>query len=162
MNSSLVIRPILEKDNKPLANLIRQVFREFKIDMPGTVYTDPTTDNLFALFNNNTSAYFVAEENGTVIGGCGIYPTPELPEFCAELVKFYLLPEARGKGIGKELMERSFEAAKKLGYKQLYLESFPALSKAVSMYVNAGFRDIPHPMGNSGHYACNIWMVKDL
>lgn len=158
----LTIRPIQPADNAPLATLIRQVFREFKIDRPGTVYTDPTTDALYELFRKPGSAYFVAEENGTILGGCGVYPTEGLPDGCAELVKFYLAAEARGKGIGNQLMQQSIAAAKELGYTQLYLESFPALAKAVSMYEKAGFRATPHALGNSGHYACNIWMLKDL
>lgn len=158
----LTIRPIQPADNAPLATLIRKVFREFKIDKPGTVYTDPTTDALYELFQQPGSTYFVAEEAGAIIGGCGVYPTEGLPADCAELVKFYLSAEARGKGIGNQLMQQSIAAARELGYKQLYLESFPELAKAVSMYEKAGFRPIPHALGNSGHYACNIWMLKDL
>ncbi len=43
----IVYREIRRKDNKEIAELIRQVFREFKIDRPGTVYFDPTTDDLY-------------------------------------------------------------------------------------------------------------------
>ena len=60
------------------------------------------------------------------------------------------------------LMEKCFDSAKKLGYKQLYLESLPELKKAVSMYEKAGFKFIPRALGNSGHFGCNIWMTKDL
>lgn len=158
----MIIRPIQQKDNEEIAGLIRKVFREFKIDMPGTVYTDPTTDHLYELFNNSTSAYWVAEENGVLLGGCGIYPTIGLPPYCAELVKFYLSAAARGKGTGKALMERSFVSAIALGYRKLYLESFPELDRAVSMYQKAGFISLDKPMGNSGHYACNVWMMKEL
>jgi putative acetyltransferase len=59
-------------------------------------------------------------------------------------------------------MEKCFESARKMGYNQLYLESLPELEKAVSMYIKAGFRHIPQALGNSGHFGCNIWMVKDL
>ena len=158
----IIIRPIKEKYNIVLAELIRTVFREFKIDMPGTVYTDPTTDNLFDLFKTPRSKYWVAEENGKLLGGCGIYPTSGLPNGYAELVKFYLLAVSRGKGIGKALMENSFASAKALGYECLYLESFPELYKAVSMYEKAGFIHLDKPLGMSGHFACNIWMVKNL
>jgi putative acetyltransferase len=158
----ITYRNIEERDNKELAGLIRTVFREFKIDRPGTVYFDPTTDNLYELFKTPGSVYWIAEENGIMAGGCGIYPTPALPEGCAELVKFYLLPQFRSKGIGRVLMEKCFESAQGMGYKQLYLESLPELSKAVSMYIKAGFSHIPHALGNSGHFGCNIWMVKDL
>ena len=155
-------RNIELKDNKELADLIRTVFREFRIDRPGTVYFDPTTDNLYELFRTQGSVYWIAEDNGLMAGGCGIYPTPGLPDGCAELVKFYLLPQWRGKGIGRALMEKCFESSQQLGYSKLYLESLPELSRAVSMYVKSGFRHIPHALGNSGHFGCNIWMVKEL
>ena len=96
------------------------------------------------------------------MGGCGIYPTDGLPINYAELVKFYLLTESRGKGIGKELMKKSFISALEFGYEALYLESFPELGDAIMMYDKAGFKHIDKPLGNSGHFACNIWMVKNL
>jgi putative acetyltransferase len=159
---SIIYRPIEQKDNAEISALIKKVFREFKIDMPGTVYTDPTTDALFELFETVGSAYFVAEENGALLGGCGIFPTAGLPDGYAELVKFYLAAEARGKGTGNQLMQMSMDWAKTFGYTNLYLESFPELAKAVSMYERAGYKNIDHALGNSGHYSCNIWMVKEL
>ena len=158
----IIFRQIEEKDNKEIADLIRTVFREFNIHRPGTVYFDPTTDNLFELFRASGSEYLIAEEDGIIIGGCGVYPTPGLPEGCAELVKFYLSASQRGKGIGWTLLEKSFDYAKKSGYRQMYLESLPELSRAITLYENAGFRFIEGPMGKSGHFGCNIWMLKDL
>jgi putative acetyltransferase len=158
----ITFRKIRESDNKELAELIRTVFREFKIDRPGTVYFDPTTDHLFELFSIPCSEYWIAEENGVIIGGCGVYPTSGLPEGCAELVKFYLSASQRGKGIGWHLMEKSINSAKSFGFRQLYLESLPELGKAISLYERAGFKNILQPLGNSGHFGCNIWMLKDL
>lgn len=161
-NKMTHIRPIEKRDNAPLAALIRQVFREFGIDRPGTVYTDPDTDRLYEVFEHPKAAYWVAEDDGKIIGGCGIYPTDGLPEGCGELAKFYLLPECRGKGVGQKLMQQTLDSAKTLGYSQIYLESFPELDKAVGMYRKAGFSFLPHAWGNSGHFACTIWMVKEL
>lgn len=158
----ITYRPITEKDNKEIAELIRTVFREFNIHRPGTVYFDPTTDHLYELFRVPGSEYLIAEEKGIILGGCGVYPTPGLPEGCAELVKFYLSASHRGKGIGWKLMEKTFDSAKRNGYKQLYLESLPELSKAISLYEKAGFKFITGPLGQSGHFGCNIWMLKDL
>lgn len=158
----IIYRPIEEKDNKEIAELIRTVFREFNIHRPGTVYFDPTTDNLFDLFSIAGSEYWIAEENSVIIGGCGVYPTAGLPEGCAELVKFYLSASQRGKGIGWQLMEKTFESAKRNGYRQLYLESLPELNRAISLYEKAGFEFITRPMGKSGHFGCNIWMLKNL
>ncbi len=156
------IRPIEKKDNTQISLVIKSVFREFKIDLPGTVYTDPTTDHLFELFQTSGSCYWVAQEGKNLLGGCGIFPTKGLPIGCVELVKFYLNPIARGKGLGKTLLEKSIASAREMGYKQVYLESFPELGKAVGMYEKAGFKKLDKAMGNSGHYACTIWMLLDL
>jgi putative acetyltransferase len=155
-------RRIEKNDNREIAELIRTVFREFKIDKPGTVYFDPTTDSLYELFSIKGSEYWIAEAGGTIIGGCGVYPTPGLPEGCAELVKLYLAAAHRGKGIGWQLMNNTIESARRLGYKQLYLESLPELGKAISLYEKIGFKNIEKPLGNSGHFGCNIWMTMDL
>jgi len=161
-NSKVLIRAIEKRDNEEIAGIIRTVFREFKIDRPGTVYFDPTTDDLFSLFQKERSIYWIAQKDGEIIGGCGIYLTPELPEGCAELVKLYLSSSERGKGAGRMLLEKSIESAKRLGYRQLYLESMPELSRAIGLYEKVGFRSIPGPLGNSGHFGCAIWMIKDL
>lgn len=159
---AIIFRPIEEKDNAEIAELIRTVFREFNIARPGTVYFDPSTDDMFTLFRKEGSAYWIAEENKVIIGGCGVYPINGLPEGCAELVRLYLAASSRGKAIGWNLMELTFETARKLGYNQLYLESLPELGKAISLYERAGFKRICAPMGKSGHFGCDIWMLKDL
>lgn len=158
----VTFRKIEQRDNREIAALIRTVFREFHIDKPGTVYFDPTTDDLYTLFQTPGSEYWIAEENGEIIGGCGVFPTPGLPDGCAELVKLYLDASKRGKGTGRKLMEKAFESAARFGYTQIYLESMPELRQAISLYKKAGFRFIPAQLGNSGHFGCDIWMIKDL
>jgi putative acetyltransferase len=160
---AITLRPIEPQDNVELARIIRASLEEFNVPKQGTVYSDPTTDALFELFRDAPgSCYYVAEEDGVLLGGCGVYPTEGLPAGYAELVKLYLTAATRGRGTGKMLMEKSFEAAADLGYTHLYLESFPQLAKAVSLYKKSGFETIDHSLGNSGHFACNIWMVKSL
>lgn len=159
----LTIRAIKAEDNIALAKIIRASLEEFDVPKQGTVYSDPTTDALYELFDQTPgSCYFVVEEDGELLGGCGIYPTPGLPAGYAELVKLYLTVATRGKGIGKMLMDKCADVAAELGYTHLYLESFPQLAKAVSLYHKAGFEPIEHALGNSGHFACTIWMVKEL
>jgi putative acetyltransferase len=157
-----LLREIRPGDNQRIAFIIRKALEEHGVARPGTVYTDPTTDDLFALFQKDGSAYFVAEENGQIIGGCGVFPTKGLPSGYAELVKLYVDEKGRGKGLGFILLEKCAAAAKDLGYDQLYLETLPELSRAVSLYHRSGYIDLTGPMGDSGHFACSIWMVKKL
>lgn len=162
MTVNIQYRLIEKKDNKAIAELIRSVFREFGVVRPGTVYFDPTTDDLYALFRKKGSIYWIAEDEGKIIGGCGIFPTENLPDGCVELVKLYLDPGYRNQGIGRKLLEMSLESARQMGYSQIYLESLPELERAVSLYKKAGFIYIDHKMGDSSHFGCNIWMLKDI
>lgn len=159
---NLVIRKIEQFDNGELAKIIRSCFHDFQVATEGTVYVDPTTDNLYELFQQENSALFIAESGAELCGCCGIFPTEGLPENCAELVKFYLKKDYRGSGIGRKLMEKSIEFAKDSGYKSIYIESLPEFSTAVSIYEKQGFKYLERPLGNSGHSGCNLWMLKQL
>lgn len=158
----LLIRPIQPEDNSKIAFIIRSVLTEFKANKPGTVYFDPTTDELFRLFRKEGSFYLVAELDGRVIGGAGVYPTEGLEAGWCELVKLYLVKEARGKGIGKRLIESCIEKAYELGYQVMYLETMPELRMALDLYKKCGFVQLPQPKGKSGHFGCDLWMAREL
>jgi len=156
------IRTIEEKDNAVLAKLIRTTLAEFGANHTGTVYYDESTDHLYAVFQQPQSVYYVAEYNGEIIGAGGIYPSPGLPEDTCELVKMYLYPHARGIGLGKLLIQKSIEFAEQTGYKNIYLETMPELKQALKTYEKFGFEYIDHQMGNTGHFGCDLWMLKQL
>jgi len=159
---SLVFRLIEPDDNLPLAAIIRRSIEALGLPSEGTAHGDPSTDQLYELFRTEKSLYWVALQDKQILGGCGIYPTSGLPESCCELVRFFLLPEARGKGIGQQLMEKCAQSATDMHYSQMYLESFPSMEAAVHLYRKNGFFQLTAPLGNSGHYACNVWMLKNL
>lgn len=159
---NIKIRPIQPSDNSAIAAVIRKSLEEYGENKPGTVYTDPTTDALYELFEKTKSCYFVALDESKIIGGCGIYPTEGLPNGYGELVKLYLHKNYRGTGLGKKLMQKSIDEAKKMGYRALYLESIPALNSAVYLYEKMGFVKLDQRMGDSGHFACNLWMSKKI
>lgn len=162
MENNIIIRKIQLKDNQVLASIIRSSLAEFGANKPGTVYYDDTTDHLYELFQEPGSTYFIGEQYGEVLGGAGIYPSNGLPEQTCELVKMYLRPEARGKGLGKLLIEKCLEFAKGFGYLQVYIETMPELRKAVSVYEKFGFEYLNGPLGNTGHFGCDVWMLKRL
>ncbi len=146
----------------PMAKILRDSLKEFGLNIPGTAYFDESTDHLFESFQQEGTAYFIAEENGEVLGGAGIYPSDGLPSDTVELVKMYMSAASRGKGIGKQLMLKCINFAKSSGYRKIYLETMPELSSAVAAYEKLGFTSLPGPMGNTGHYACSIWMLHEI
>jgi putative acetyltransferase len=156
------IRRITPGDDPALASIIRRTLEEYNAVKPGTVYFDETTDHLYDVFQSEKSCYFIVEANGQIYGGAGIFPTKDLPANTCELVKMYLVPNARGKGIGQMLLEKCIEKAKNEGFEKMYLESMPELVNAIAMYKRNGFTFLTGPLGNSGHSGCNIFMIKQL
>jgi putative acetyltransferase len=156
------IRTIEEKDNPALARLIRLTLKEFGADRPGTVYFDAATDFLYQSFQQSRSAYFIAEYDHELVGGGGIFPSPGLPEDTCELVKMYLFPQVRGMGLGSLLIRKCMDFAKEAGFHNIYLETMPELKQALKTYEKFGFRYIDKPMGNTGHFGCDLWMVKEM
>lgn len=156
------IRKIAPEDNAALATIIRRTLEDYDAVSEGTVYYDESTDYLFELFQTPGSVYFVAEEDGQLLGGGGVYPTAGHEAGTCELVKMYLSAAGRGRGIGRQLLEHSIEFARSAGYKHMYLESMPELHHAIRLYDKMGFTRLAAPLGQSGHYGCGIWMIRSL
>ena len=163
MTSEITIRPIAANDNVALARAIRATLTEFGAAKPGTAYYDETTDHLYELFQQTPrSTYFVAEQHGAVLGGGGIFPTAGLPADTVELVKLYLLPAARGRGMGKTLITKCLEAARTAGYARVYLETTEELTQAIPLYEKLGFTYLCNALGESGHFGCQLWMIREV
>ena len=160
---NICIRPITESDDSLVAEIIRTNLKRFHLDIPGTVYFDPEVDHLSKYYNilPDKRRYFIATgKEGQILGGCGF---AEFDGFdrCAELQKIYLIDAAKGKGIGKYLVQIVEDSARKAGYKKLYLETHTNLETAIRMYEKAGFRQIDRPESVQ-HGTMNRFYLKEL
>lgn len=162
MIKSVQIRRIQQKDDSSIAKIIRYCLEEFGANKPGTVYYDKSTDHLSVLFEHPQSHYFIAEQEGKIVGGGGIFASPGLPSDYCELVKMYLLPQARGVGIGATLLKQCILEAQKEGFKKIYIETMPELKQAIGMYEKFGFEYLNKPLGDTGHFGCDVWMLKNI
>ena len=104
-------------------------------------------------------AFVVAYMDGVAVG-CGA--VRKMEGETAELKRMYVAPEARGKGIGRAVLEALEAEARRLGVKTLLLETGIRQAAATAMYRSAGYRDIP-PYGEYvASAATSICMAKDL
>ena len=157
------IREIRPSDDESIRKIARSAFEEFGAPLTGSVYCDPRMEHLSNEFVREDAKYWVIEgSDGEILGGGGFYPTEGLPLRMAEVVKLYFSPSLRGKGYGKKMLSLIEQEAKKVGYKDLYIESFPEFGKAVRLYEKMGFKHINHALGNSGHPAVTVWMTKKI
>jgi putative acetyltransferase len=156
------IREIEKTDNETIRQVIRTVLEEHSVTMPGTAYYDDSLNHMFESYTGGNKIYYLGIIDGKIVGGAGIFPTEGLPADTCELVKMYLLPQARGLGLGKALVNKCLDFATAHGYKKVYLETMPELQNAVHMYEKMGFNLLKGPMGNTGHFACTLRMLKNI
>ncbi len=159
---NIIIREIQKEDNPAIAQVIRTVLIDLNVPKVGTAYADPQLDFMYEAYNSPKSAYFVVEKNGKIIGGAGVSQLENEKENTCELQKMYFLPEARGLGLGTEMMDKCLQKAKDFGYQKCYLETMPYMEAAQKLYKKSGFEYLCEPMGNTGHTSCPVWMLKEL
>lgn len=157
------IRPIRKTDDAALAAIIRKNLEAYHLNLPGTVYFDPELDHLSRFYGKNAEsrAYFVLTDSaGQVIGGAGFAEFSGFPN-CAEIQKLYLTDDAKGQGLGRDLLETAELYAEVMGYERLYLETHTALKEAIRLYQKMGYRQIPKPEGVV-HSTMNRFYLKEL
>ncbi len=158
----LKIRAVQSTDNKELAAILRSILVEMGVPKVGTAYADTALDCMYETYQDEQASYFVVTEYDKILGGAGIAQLANYDGPVCELQKMYLDASLRGKGVGKLLMQTCLEFAKESGFQQVYLETMPYMKAAQELYVKTGFNYIDGPMGDTGHCACPVHMLKDL
>lgn len=158
---SYKIRAIQEADNPALAQVVRAAMREFGADQrEGSIYSDPVLDHMYGQYQGPRTAYWIAHQKGLLLGGAGIRQLDGTDEPVCELQRMFLAPEARRKGIGKALIRQCLQFAQAQKYQGCYLETMPSMLDAQALYHKFGFQKIEKAMGDTGHFACQVYMYK--
>ncbi|WP_210396269.1 GNAT family N-acetyltransferase [Motiliproteus sediminis] len=164
MNNSqtIDILPIRAEHAAAVAQIIRQVGAEFGAVGEGFGPGDAEVAAMHRHYGRDDhSAYFIALLDGRVVGGGGIAPLDSSASLC-ELKKLFLLPEARGRGIGRALSERCLAFAREAGFRRCYLDTLASMTTAIALYRQLGFQPLDAPLGESIHGGCDVWMLKQL
>ncbi|MDT0295564.1 GNAT family N-acetyltransferase [Mesonia ostreae] len=157
----LKIRPIQKADNPFVAEMIRAVLIENNAPKTGTAYEDKNLDSLYETYQDEASAYFVLTDGDKIYGAAGIASLEGSSAIC-ELQKMYFLHEVRGKGLGMQMMKKCLSFAQAAKYKKCYLETLPSMLAAQKLYQKSGFKYVDKRLGNTGHFSCTTWMLKEL
>ncbi len=157
-----IIRPIKKEDNKQVAATVRKVLVDLGVPKVGTAYADKALDTMYEHYDRPRAEYFVVEDTGKIIGCAGVAQLDNYEGNVCELQKMYFLEEARGRGIGSEMMKVCLDKARAFGFEQCYLETMPYMEAAQKLYKRTGFYYIDGPMGDTGHFSCPVHMLIDL
>ena len=157
-----MIREIRLNDNTEVAVVIRKVLIDLGVPKIGTAYADVALDHMYENYDVAKATCFVIEDQGRIIGCAGIAQLEGHEGKVCELQKMYFLEEARRRGLGSNMISKCLDRAKEYGYELCYLETMPYMKEAQKLYKKNGFEYIDAPMGNTGHFSCPVWMLKQL
>jgi GNAT superfamily N-acetyltransferase len=82
----------------------------------------------------------LALRQGQPLGCVGLRP---LSDDVCELKRLYVRPAARGSGLGRLLTAKAIDEARRIGYRQMCLDTLPFMDKAIALYQSFGFKEIP-------------------
>jgi GNAT superfamily N-acetyltransferase len=109
-------------------------WREYGLDVTFEPYVArPLAD--FVL--SGAGRLWIAEEGACVVGSIAMV---DAEPGVGQLRWFILVPEARGTGLGKRLLNEALAYARERGFRHLYLWTFAGLDDALRLYERAGFR----------------------
>jgi GNAT superfamily N-acetyltransferase len=121
-----------------------------RIDVPGAPTATPSD------FSPPGGGFVVLFDEGRAVAGGGI---KRLDDEACEIKRMYVLPEARGRGLGRALLAALEDEARRLGYAIARLDTGPHQPHAQRMYEEAGYR----PIGNfNANPFASFWGEKAL
>jgi putative acetyltransferase len=126
-----------DADAVAAAAVVRQVLHEHGLPFdPRGLDADILAPG--ARYNAGGGAFFVAVDGADrVVGTAGLLRTGPTS---GEVRKMFLLPEARGHGVGRALLDAVLEAARARGLERLTLTTRSRYGRAIRLYERAGFR----------------------
>jgi GNAT superfamily N-acetyltransferase len=96
-------------------------------------------------FTPPTGAFLVIYAGGKPVAGGGLKRDDD---GVAEIKRMYVKPDARRRGLGRQLLEALEEAARGLGYARIRLDTGARQPHAQAMYERAGYHAIDNYNGN--------------
>ena len=118
---------------------VRRLFTEYQhwlgIDLSFQNF-EAELNSLPGCYAAPTGAIFLATENSNPIGCVAIR---QFSESEAELKRMYVVPEARGRGVAKALLQQAVGMASLQGYKSIVLDTLPSMESAKKLYSQFGF-----------------------
>jgi putative acetyltransferase len=74
---------------------------------------------------------------------CGCAALQAITSEICEMKRLFVQPGQRGLGLGRLLVQRVIDEARAIGYRCIYLDTLPSMTKATAMYLALGFEEIP-------------------
>jgi len=151
-----LIRSWIPSDREKAAAIIRDALAEYGLGWEPTG-ADRDVLEVEASYNAVGGEFWVIEQQGQLVGTAAYYPV-ERGEKAVEIRKMYLSPAARGKGLGKYLLQELEKAIANRGFQEIWIETASVLKEAVKLYESSGYQ----PATGVETLRCDRVYVKSL
>lgn len=132
-----LIRSWQPGDRAAAVAIIGQVLEEYRLTCEPTD-SDRDALDVEACYWETGGEFWVVEIDGGLVGTAGYLPT-QRGDGAVELRKMYLLPQARGQGLGRYLLSTLASAIQQRGFTEIWLETASVLKEAVGLYEASGY-----------------------
>lgn len=133
-----LLRDWQPNDREAAADVIHSVLNEYNLPwQPEEADKDVCQVEYFYFARGGE--FWVVEKQGKLVGTGAYYPI-DRGENGVEIRKMYLLPSARGQGLGKYLLEKLEEAIASRGFQQIWIETVSILTEAVKLYESSDYQ----------------------
>jgi ribosomal protein S18 acetylase RimI-like enzyme len=116
--------------------LVQEYAASLKVDLCFQNFTEEL-EHFEAHYGPPDGCFLVDEQNRGCVG------LRKFADGIAEMKRLYVVPSARGQGVGEALAKRVIDEARARGYKRLVLDTLPDMKAAQALYRSLGFREIP-------------------
>lgn len=134
---NFTLRPWQPRDRQNAAALIGQVLAEYGLGWEPQ-RADRDVLEVEDCYMNRGGAFYVIERRGQIVGTGAYYPI-DRGDNAVEIRKMYLLPEARGQGLGRWLLGYLEAAIATAGFGEIWIETATVLKEGVSLYECSGY-----------------------
>ena len=137
-----VIRDAAAGDESAVQTVVFSVLREYGLQ-PDPDGTDADLNDLQSFYLDRAGTFrIVTDAAGHIVGCGGLLPVSAGD---VELRKMYLLPEARGCGTGRRLLEDLIATARARDHARIVLDTASVLKEAIALYRKRGFQSFENP-----------------
>ena len=135
---SYSIRAWEGRDRTAAAALIRTVLAEYGLGWEPEG-ADRDVLQVEACYQQVGGEFWLVERQGQVVGTAAYYPV-QRGDNAVEIRKMYLLPEVRGQGLGRFLLQALEGAIAARGFRSIWVETASVLVEAIGLYEASGYR----------------------
>lgn len=134
----LHIRPAVPADMPYVRGMLREYVEWIGLDL-AFQEIDAELDGLPGEYAPPRGALFVAVDGDRYLAMIALRP---IDGPVGEMKRLYVRPDARGRGLARQMIARLCDEAKRLGYSELRLDTLPMMREAQAIYEEFGFVDI--------------------